>query len=182
MIMRPLERVIGHRHMAVSRAHYDHRERSAAQSNDPAPLRLRDLPPGTGDYWIYILTNERRSVFYIGFTSGLLRRVSQHALAENSSLWKKYHVHTLIYFENFSDPRDAIAREKQLKRWTRVKKETLIANLNPRWEDLGRVLRGENEGSGGSAADASGSGYSDFEPGRSTTLRSAHDDQSRLFF
>ncbi|MEO8350728.1 MAG: GIY-YIG nuclease family protein [Chthoniobacteraceae bacterium] len=175
--MRRSERVIRHRHTAVSRTHHGHRERSAAESNDPAPLRLRDLPTGTGDYWIYILTNDRKSVLYIGFTSGLLRRVSQHALAENSTFSKKYHVHTLIYFENFSDPRDAIAREKQLKRWTRAKKEALIARMNPRWEDLGAVLRGENEGCNGSSSTAGGTEHNELEPGRSTALRSAHDDQ-----
>src|SRR5262249_27050504 len=49
---------------------------------------------------------------------------------------RQYNAHKLIYFEAYSDPRTAIAREKQLKRWSRAKKEALIARRNPEWCDL----------------------------------------------
>jgi putative endonuclease len=104
------------------------------------PSTWRDLPSGTGDFWIYILTNERRTVLYIGLTSDPIKRISEHRLGENSSFTQRYRLDTLIYYENFPDPRDAIAREKQLKRWSREKKEILIARMNPEWKDLGEVI------------------------------------------
>ncbi|MDQ3625482.1 MAG: hypothetical protein M3463_23905 [Verrucomicrobiota bacterium] len=62
--------------------------------------------------------------------------MSQHNLGIRSRFASRYHAHTLIYFENYSEPRTAIAREKQLKKWSREKKEKLIARLNPTWRDL----------------------------------------------
>jgi len=100
-----------------------------------------ELPTATGNYWLYLLTNARRTVLYIGVTNGLLKRVAQHTLAERSSFTKRYHANTLIYYENYSDPRDAIARETKLKKWSRAKKEWLIAQMNPEWRDLGKLLR-----------------------------------------
>jgi len=163
-------RTVGKRHVPVSRTHWGHPERSVTESKDPAisPPATPDLPTGTGDYWIYILTNPRRTVLYIGVTNGLLKRVSQHTLASGSHFAGRYHANLLIYYENFSDPRDAIAREKQLKRWMRAKKEALIARLNPTWVDLGAMLRGDlfpDQARGRQVA-----------PGPSTPLHSAQDD------
>jgi putative endonuclease len=88
------------------------------------------------NFFVYILTNQRHTVLYIGITNSLERRLSQHSLSHRSHFARQYNTDKLIYFEAYSDPRSAIAREKQLKRWNRSKKETLIATLNPDWRDL----------------------------------------------
>jgi putative endonuclease len=89
------------------------------------------------NYFVYILTNaDRHTVLYIGITNNLERRVGEHSLGWGSAFARKYNVHTLIYFEAYADPRSAIEREKQLKKWSRAKKESLIAKRNPEWRDL----------------------------------------------
>ena len=89
------------------------------------------------NYFVYILTNaDRDTVLYIGVTNGFERRASEHSLGFGSSFAWQYNAHKLIYFETYPDPVSAIAREKQLKRWRRTKKEALIAKRNPEWRDL----------------------------------------------
>ena len=89
------------------------------------------------NYFVYILTNaDRNTVLYIGVTNSLERRASEHSLGCGSAFARQYNAHKLIYFEAYSDPTSAIAREKQLKRWSRAKKEALIARRNPEWRDL----------------------------------------------
>jgi putative endonuclease len=87
-------------------------------------------------YFVYILTNQRHTVLYIGITNDLQRRLSQHDDSSRHHFARQYNVNKLIYFEVFSNPRTAIAREKQLKGWRRSKKEALIAISNPEWRDL----------------------------------------------
>lgn len=87
-------------------------------------------------YFVYILTNQRHTVLYIGITNRLQRRISQHGISRLCHFARQYNANKLIYFEVFSNPRSAIAREKQLKGWRRSKKEALIAALNPEWRDL----------------------------------------------
>jgi putative endonuclease len=86
--------------------------------------------------FVYILTNERRTTLYIGVTNDLAKRVWHHGEMQGTSFTHRYNLTVLIYFEEFSDPAQAIAREKQLKGWTRAKKEALIATMNPEWRDL----------------------------------------------
>ena len=89
------------------------------------------------NYFVYILTNDdRRTVLYIGVANELERRTNEHSLGRGSAFAKEYNAHKLIYFEAYPDPQSAIAREKQLKNWSRGKKETLIAQVNPEWRDL----------------------------------------------
>jgi len=88
------------------------------------------------DYFVYILTNQRQTVLYIGITNDLGRRLWEHGASRKTHFARQYNADKLIHFEAFSDPRSAIAREKQLKRWRRSKKETLIAKSNPEWRDL----------------------------------------------
>ena len=89
------------------------------------------------NYFVYILTNaDRHTVLYIGVTNSLERRASEHSLGFGSAFARRYNAHKLIYFEAYPDPRTAISREKQLKRWSRAKKEALIARRNPEWRDL----------------------------------------------
>ena len=86
-------------------------------------------------YCVYIMTSEQNSVMYIGVTNELTRRVYEHKNGLADSFTKRYNVHKLVYFEEFGDVNAAIAREKQLKRWTRVKKDALVKTKNPNFND-----------------------------------------------
>jgi putative endonuclease len=88
------------------------------------------------NYFVYILTNQRHTVLYIRITNNLERRLWEHSISRRSHFARQYNTDKLIHFEAFSDPASAIAPEKQLKRWRRSKKETLIARSNPQWRDL----------------------------------------------
>ena len=70
---------------------------------------------------------------YIGVTNDINRRVFEHKNELIEGFTKKYHVHKLVYYEKYSDVNKAIAREKQLKRWTRKKKNELVESKNPEW-------------------------------------------------
>jgi putative endonuclease len=83
-----------------------------------------------------MLTNAYHTVLYTGVTSDLQQRVLQHRNGEVGGFTTKYKTTILVYFEEYSDIRDAIAREKQLKSWSRDKKEQLIAGYNPKWQEL----------------------------------------------
>jgi putative endonuclease len=87
-------------------------------------------------YWVYILTNQNNKVFYIGVSSELEQRIYQHKNKLIKGFTEKYNVNKLIYYEETTDPVSAISREKQLKGWTRRKKEVLINKMNPKWLDL----------------------------------------------
>ena len=89
-------------------------------------------------YYVYILTNWKGNVMYIGVTNNLERRLYEHKNELVEGFTKKYHVHKLVYFEETSDVRAAIEREKQLKNWSRGKKNALVETMNPPWEDLSR--------------------------------------------
>ena len=73
---------------------------------------------------------------YIGMTNNLTTRTSQHKADLLDGFTKRYSLHMLVYFEEFDDVRDAIAREKQLKKWNRAWKIELIEKMNPEWNDL----------------------------------------------
>jgi putative endonuclease len=87
-------------------------------------------------YFVYILTNQRHTVLYLGITNDLPRRLSQHSGSSRYHFARQYNTDKLVHFEASSNPRTAIAREKQLKGWRRSKKEALIAISNPEWRDL----------------------------------------------
>jgi len=84
---------------------------------------------------MYILASRSRTL-YTGVTGALKDRVMQHKLGLIEGFTKKYRVNRLVYYENYPDVRDAIAREKQIKRWRRQKKVKLIEAQNPAWDDL----------------------------------------------
>jgi putative endonuclease len=86
-------------------------------------------------YHVYILASASR-VLYTGITNDLQRRVFEHQARHIRGFTQKYHVTQLMYCEAFRDVRDAIAREKQIKAWTRAKRIALIERLNPHWRDL----------------------------------------------
>ena len=88
-------------------------------------------------YFVYIMTNMNRTTLYVGVTNGLTKRVQQHRMGKVGSFTTRYRVDRLVYYEDFEIVTNAIAREKQLKRWRRDKKEALVTRMNPNWEDLG---------------------------------------------
>ena len=87
-------------------------------------------------YYVYILTNFKKTVLYIGFTGHLVERIEQHKAFAVEGFTKKYKVDRLIYFEEFSEVEEAKIREKAMKRWKRAWKEELIEKSNPNWEEV----------------------------------------------
>ena len=91
-------------------------------------------------YYVYILASRRHGTLYIGVTNSLARRLAQHRNGEGSSFVKAYGVYCLVYVEPYERADEAIAREKQLKRWKRAWKIELIERENLEWRDLGDLL------------------------------------------
>ena len=87
-------------------------------------------------YYIYILANTSDTTLYIGVTNDLARRVAEHRSGMIPGFTQKYNCHKLVYFEEYSDVEQAIAREKQLKKWSRTKKDSLIDTMNKERKDL----------------------------------------------
>ena len=91
------------------------------------------------NYYIYILTNYNRTTLYIGVTNDLQVRLYQHkedAEKKGASFTGKYKCIYLVYYEHYSSIEEAIYREKQLKKWSRVKKDRLITDFNAEWTFL----------------------------------------------
>jgi len=90
------------------------------------------------NFYVYITTNPARTVLYIGVTNDLNIRIEQHKENKGNpkSFAGKYFCYNLIYFEHFNHIEHAIAREKELKKWRREKKVTLIETVNPEWRFL----------------------------------------------
>jgi len=94
-------------------------------------------------YYVYILTNKNQTVLYTGVTSNLIRRVYEHKNhSDPNSFTAKYKVNRLVYFEETTDVEAAIAREKQIKSWSRKRKTYLIFEMNPHWVDLYNQILG----------------------------------------
>ncbi len=106
-------------------------------------------------YSVYIMASEA-CVLYIGVTSGLEVRVYQHKQNLVEGFTKKYKCHKLVYFESTTDVQAALAREKQLKGWTRFKKMQLIQKFNPTWKDLSEEFGPDPSTSSDSAQDDRG--------------------------
>jgi putative endonuclease len=85
--------------------------------------------------FVYIVASRSRNL-YTGVTSDLEHRVLEHKNGLVRGFTKRYRIHKLVYFEHFGDIREAIAREKQVKAWTRAKRVALIEATNPTWADL----------------------------------------------
>ena len=78
----------------------------------------------------------KSGTLYVGVTNNLKKRVHEHKKHRIPGFTDKYNIEHLLYFERIGDPASAINREKQIKRWRREKKVTLIDSLNPEWNDL----------------------------------------------
>jgi putative endonuclease len=87
-------------------------------------------------YFVYILASKRNGTLYLGITSNLLKRVYEHKNNLVEGFTKRYNVHDLVYYETYNYVYDAIAREKNIKKWKRQWKIELIEKSNPKWEDL----------------------------------------------
>ena len=86
-------------------------------------------------YFVYIMSSQTR-VLYIGVTNHLERRVQQHRDGTGSAFTARYRVSRLVHYEETSDVRAALERERHLKGWTRARKVALIESMNPDWQDL----------------------------------------------
>jgi putative endonuclease len=95
-------------------------------------------------YFTYIVAS-RSLTLYIGMTGGLRKRVFEHKRKLHEGFSATYNCNRLVWFERFVDPSNAIAREKQLKGWTRAKKIALIVRTNPTWIDLSETWYTQDE-------------------------------------
>lgn len=93
------------------------------------------MPKREYQFWLYILSN-RSHILYIGVTNNLRKRIYQHRKEAPSSFTSRYKVTRLVFFERHQYINNAIAREKELKHWTRTQKIALIEKTNPTWEEL----------------------------------------------
>ena len=98
-------------------------------------MRKRDY-----NFYVYIMASSSGTL-YVGLTNNLSRRVMEHKEGRhNNSFTKKYSCNKLVYYEHFGYIHAAIDREKEIKKWRREKKEKLIKDLNPHWNDLTNEL------------------------------------------
>ena len=86
--------------------------------------------------YVYIMASKNNTVLYVGVTSNLPRRVYEHKTGLIEGFTKQYNIHKLVYAEKFDNIKAAILREKQLKGWSRAKKDALITAANPDWSEL----------------------------------------------
>ena len=86
--------------------------------------------------WVYIMSNRKNGVLYIGVTSDLPARVTQHKSGQGSKFCKRYGLDRIVHAEPFDTIETAIAREKAMKAWKRAWKIELIETQNPNWDDL----------------------------------------------
>ena len=90
--------------------------------------------------WVYIMSNRKDGVLYIGVTADLSRRIVQHREGKGSAFCRRYGLTRLVYAEEHDSIGDAIAREKAMKAWKRAWKIELIEGVNPAWDDLFDVV------------------------------------------
>ncbi len=86
--------------------------------------------------YVYITANKRNGILYIGVTSNLIKRIWQHKNKLVDGFTNKYDVSLLVYYEEHNDIKEAIQREKRIKKWERAWKLRLIEEMNPNWKDL----------------------------------------------
>ena len=93
------------------------------------------MPQGDSLYYVYILASRSRTL-YIGMTNDIVARIKQHRRLLPGSFTARYNITRLVYFERSAYVLNAIARETELKDWSRSRKIELIERENPTWEDL----------------------------------------------
>lgn len=87
-------------------------------------------------YWVYMMASQKNGTLYIGVTNDLSRRAYQHRVKAVEGFTKRYGVSMLVWYEEYGDIHEAIAREKMMKRWERAWKVKLIEEMNPDWRDI----------------------------------------------
>jgi len=87
-------------------------------------------------YYVYFMVNQTNVALYIGVTNDLKKRVYEHKNKLVKGFTQKYDIYKLVYYEVFSDPENAILREKRLKGSSRARKNKLVESMNPKWSDL----------------------------------------------
>jgi len=87
-------------------------------------------------YFVYLMASKRSGTLYLGITNDLARRSHEHKSKRNIGFTSRYGVDRLVWYEQFEDVRDAIDREKVLKKWRRAWKIKLIEDMNPEWKDF----------------------------------------------
>ncbi len=91
-------------------------------------------------YYVYIMTNITRKFLYVGITKNLKKRVHQHKQRNIYGVTRTHNCTNLVYYESLPSLQHALAREKQLAKWNRAKKNRLVCEMNPNWADLERRL------------------------------------------
>ncbi|GEM_PF-252106 len=91
-------------------------------------------------FFVYILSNFKRTTYYVGFTNNIVRRIIEHKNGVGSKFTKLYKLTDLLYYEQYQYADDAISREKEIKKWRREKKLNLIKSENPVMKDLSHEL------------------------------------------
>ena len=89
-------------------------------------------------YYVYLLTNWNNRLIYVGVTNDITRRIYEHKNKLVEGFTKTYNVDKLVYFEETNDVNSALAREKEIKKWRREKKNNLVLRMNPKWNDLSK--------------------------------------------
>ena len=99
-------------------------------------------PMRAHDYFTYIVTNRPCGTLYTGVTNDLIRRIAEHRVGRAEGFTRRYGLTKLVWFEHHTDIREAILREKRIKKWNRAWKIEAIEAMNPGWEDLWLGLTG----------------------------------------
>ncbi len=100
-------------------------------------------PIGTHNYYVYITTNPQKTVIYTGVTNDLARRMAEHyldSINQKKTFAGKYNCYKLIYYEHFEYIIQAIAREKEIKGWSKSKKVDLVKSENKEWKFLNNEI------------------------------------------
>ena len=87
-------------------------------------------------YYVYLTASRKHGTLYLGVTNDLIRRIYEHKSKAISGFTSRYNVVRLVWYEVYDDPTNAIAREKDIKKWRRNWKIRLIEEDNPDWNDL----------------------------------------------
>jgi putative endonuclease len=95
------------------------------------------MPQREYHFYVYIMASRSHDL-YVGFTNNIFRRVAEHRIARTGTYTARYNIDRLVYYEHFNYVLNAIAREKELKDWSRERKLALINAANPTWQDLAR--------------------------------------------
>ena len=97
------------------------------------------------DFWVYILTNWKKTVLYVGMTNNLSRRLAEHYAnrGKPGTFAGQYYCYNLVYYEWYQYVNDAILREKEIKKMLREHKESLIREVNPEWKFFNAFICGK---------------------------------------